>query len=250
MKKGYRVFTVFFVVAVLVMTGGSAMAAWTTTPAGISVIAGANTSLLFNATPQVNPIYSVSGAESMAVGDFVTLKLTGGAVFTGVSTADGLATPGGIATAGALTLMTGSGVAGSTEAKFRASVIIATPSAIRFNLAALINVTGVGVGSNVDFLLSITTSAGTAITTDASIKAATGGAYPFTGVNLMTITNTVNGAAVLDVLSVPAYSKFLNSSLVGGASVLTLTAPTGGFGAATLPNVGLSAKKMFDYLSW
>jgi len=239
MKKGYRIFTAFCIMGILIMSAGSAMAAysnWTTTNSAINVITGGNTGLLYAIpTAAYTTGYSLGAAESLSTGDFVSITLTGGAVFS--STPITAATT----TAGALNRMTGSGDAGSTVVQFRASMPIASPSAITFTMTGGFNVTNVPAGANVDFLLTITSAAGTVLTSNASIKnSSAGGAYPFVGVNLLTVTNTPL-TATPDVMSVPAYTKFLNSQLNGGAGSIQLA--TGFVTGSSYPTSGLSAKK-------
>lgn len=243
MKKGYRIFTAICIMGILVMGSGSAMAAysnWTSTQGAINVITGGNTGLLYSIPTAAYTVgYTLATAENMSTGDFVSITLTGGAVFssTPITAAWG-------ATPSALNMMTGSGVAGSTTAQFRASMPIirdATPSAITFTMTNGFNVTNVPAGANVDFLLTITTAAGTVLTQSASIKnSSAGGAYPFVGVNLLTVTN-IALTAVPDVMSVPAYTKYLNSQLAGGAGSIALA--TGFVSGSSYPTSGLTAKK-------
>ena len=250
MKKGMSIFTVVFVVGVLLMTSGTAMAVWTSTPAGINVASGANPGLLYAVNPG-NAVgaavtigdYVLTAAESLDVGAFVTVTLTGGAVFGANQIAASYATPGGFATptAGAITMMTGSGAAGSTEAKFRTSIVIASPGAIRFTSNNSFNISAVTPGSNVDILLTLSTSSGTVITTNSSLRAGVNSNYLFTGVKGVTFAGPATAtAATVDVLSSPPYSKFLNASLTGPAGTLTITP---GGNAATIPAAGIAAKK-------
>jgi len=244
MKKRMSIFTVVFIVGVLFMTSGTAMAAWTATPAAINVASGANPGLLYavnpgNAAAGIVALgtYTLSGAESLDSGAFVTITLTGGAVFGANAIAASYNnTPGAF-----ITMMTGSGGAGSTEAKFRTSVFAGSPGAILFTSNSSFNIAGVTPGSNVDVLITLTTSAGTVITTNASMRAATGGQYMFTGVKGVTFTGpAVATRATVDVLASPAYSKFLNSSLTGAQGTIGIAA---GGNAATVPAAGIAAKK-------
>lgn len=252
MKKGNKVFTAVLILGILLMTGGSAMAAWTATPAGINVVSGANPGVLY----AVNPgnaaagtvalgTYMLSGAEALDVGAFVTLTLTGGAVFAANPLTAGT-TP--VVTPGAITMMTGSGIAGSTEAKFRTSIALASPGGILFNSTNSFNVSNVLPGNNVDILITLTTSSGTVITNNASMRAAAGGQFLFTGVRLITYTGpgTQPTDAILDVLSTPSYSKFVNAATTGPAGTLNIA--TGG-NAGTIPAAGLASKKLLVTLT-
>jgi len=258
MKKGYRIFTAICIMGILVMSSGLVMAGdsnWVTGGTNMTVVIGANSAGLYSIKQgAADSMYNLGSSEGMVSGDFVTFTLTGGAVFSGNGlTATVMATSSGaLSSSGALVMMSGSGAAGSTEAKFRATTTITSPNAIKFNTfsTAVFNVSGLTSGANVDYLLTITNAAGTLITTSASYKAAPSGKYAFTGAPLVQFTNTVS-APVLDVMSTPAYTKFENSLLYGGytGGALSLAGPdttvaTVYLATTTAPANALSTKKL------
>jgi len=261
MKKGYGIFTAICIIGILIMSTGSAMAVsnWLSGGGNVTVVVGSNSAGLYTAShASTDATYALGSSEGMASGDFVTFTLTGGAVFTGGTplTATVLTTPGATTSStGALVMMTGSGAAGSTEAKFRATQTITTPQGIKFNCgSAVFNLSGLVSGSSVDYLLSISNAAGTVITSNASYQAGTIAVYPFSALPLVRVVNTVK-TATLDVMSVPAYTRFENNLLYGGTETngLNISGPKDlaiVFGAATtIPATPLSAKKIVVTLS-
>jgi len=238
-----------FIVGVLVMTGGQAVAGWTTSPAAVSFLSNANSAFLYAGVTTTNARYALTGAEErLPSGSVLTLTLTGGAVWgaaVAITATDSSTTP-----AATWTIINPSTYQGTPTVQFLGTAT--TPSAIiTFNTNnAGINLTG--ATSGVDLLFSLV-SGTTAITTNASLKAF--GQYLFLPVAGMTITNTEK-TAVLDVLAVPSYSKFENASLNGGALI-----GAGGVGAGlylvhpgtntntTIPNAPLAAKKVLITLT-
>lgn len=244
MKKGYRIFTVLFVVSILVITGGSAMAAWTSDSATKNVIIGAGASQTAAVSTTSSPVYSLGDAESMAVGSFVTFTLTGGAVWAS-QIGSSAVTLSPQVDGGTLSYLSG-GAAGTVSVKFRTGIFtISTPSTITFNSKAsnnLINVSKLGAGSNVDMLISIDDSSGGSIISNKSLYAMTGGGrYLFTGVNLFSVTNTPSYDTADVAASSGAYTKFEGNALAGtGGNVLTIAPPT----SYDIPSVGPTGKKV------
>jgi hypothetical protein len=253
MKKGYIIFTALFVVGIMVMTGGSAMAAagfWTN--AGTkTVIIGGNTASMTSAATVTSPTFNVGDAETLSSGDYFTITLTGGAVFNGTPVVAVVNNASGTA----INLLSG-GTAGSTTAKFRVGTgtTIATPGGIQFvttgtAISSLLNVTALAHGSNVDFLATLENSAGGALISGKSLystNTATG--YPFVGQSLLTVTNTYKeDSADVSAASGP-YTKFEGNLTTGTATVLTFLSPVAGE-TTSYPIAGLAKNKLLITLT-
>jgi len=247
MKKGYRIFTSILVVGMLIMTGGSAMADWTTTANTNTVLVGANAAQLILVGTVASPVYTLGAAEGLGVGDTFTITMTGGVTFSALPTIT--------LAAGAAALSSG-GTAGSTSATFRVTTAVTTNSAITFNFInpgfAVLNVQGMAAGANADFLMTLNNSAGGVIVANKSLFASIaggGGFYPFVARNLMTVGNPGTNADVADVLaSSGPYTKFLGNAVAGtiNAASLTLTSNAGAF---NIPAVNPVLKKVLITLT-
>jgi len=242
MKKGYKIFTSILIVGLLIVTGGSAMADWTTNAGQTTVLIGANSAQLLSVFTVANPVYTVGAAEALALGDTITFTLTNGVVFSSNK-------PVVVPSVGAASLLSG-GLAGNTTATFRVTTPIPAASTLTFSTGAVanLNVSAVVAGANADFLLSLNNSAGGVIVANKSLFASTaaGGVYPFVGRNLVTVTNTAT-SNVADVLAESGpYTKFEGNLTAGNQSVLN---PAWGAGGVNLPAAQLSAKKLLITLS-
>lgn len=247
MKKGYKFFTAVFIVGILMLTCGSAMASWSTAPGLKNVVIGASAALTAVASTTAPPVYSVDAAEALSAGYFVTLTLTGGALFSANPTADIIVV--GASTPGTISFL--SGGAGTASAKFIVSAVvggtqISTPGGIRFNTTgASINVSNLTSGANVDMLVSIDNSSGVSISSGKSLFTAMG-VYAFTGVPLFALTNLLVTQTVDVLASSGAYTKFEGNltSIIKTNNQLRVTHATLG-----VPATALSAKKLIITLT-
>ncbi len=232
MKKGYRIFTVLFVVGVMIMTGGSAMAAWTTGAGNTNVAVGATASGKFAAKTATSPVFSFVSELDVPESGQVVVTLTGGALFSGAPTMNRSDT-------GALLTCLGSPV-GLPTATFLVDKLLTSPAAITFNssVTGFINVGGLIVGSNVDILLSTKNVYGLDLITSKSLSAVTGMGFAFTGVNMFAVAATL----LEDTLDVGAasgaYTRFEGNSLAGKANIVPIDVK--GWG---VPSAQLTAKK-------
>lgn len=223
---------VFSVITILLLSGSFAMAAWTGTPGNKPVMIGVNYSLTFAATTTTAATYTLGAAEALNVGDFITFNLTGGAVFSANTLTITTAT-------GSAALVSGTGLAGQTQARFRVTALMGASSTIVFNTNAVasVNVSAVPAGSNVDFTLSLETATGTTIVGTQSCGSTL--AFPFTGTNLLTIVNTP-GTNTADVMAATGpYTKFLNNQTTGTATNFDLNTVAPG-----IPATFISANKI------
>jgi len=232
MKKGYRIFTVLFVVGVMIMTGGSAMAAWTTGAGNTNVAVGATASGKFAAKTATSPVFSFVNELDVPESGQVVVTLTGGALFSGAPTMNRSDT-------GALLTCLGSPV-GLPTATFLVDKLLTSPAAITFNSSAtgFINVGGLVVGSNVDILISTKNVYGLDLISPKSLTAVTGMGYAFTGVNMFVVTASLLEDTVDVGASSGAYTRFEANSLVGKANVVPIDVK--GWG---VPSAQLTAKK-------
>ena len=236
-RKSLKVLCVivaFFAFSVL-----PAMADWTTGPASVrNVIIGANPAAYYSASSDGVVTYALEAGQALNTGAFVTITLTGGAVFGSVKP---LITHNAGAASATLAYLSG-GAAGETSIKYTLTAgSLATPSTISFNAttAGNINVFGVGLNSNVDYAISLDNSAGGSLLANRTMKAA-GKDYAFTGVNLVNITTHTPQFNTADVLAASGpYTKFTGNSMTGTPVVLSYTMPTAG-----IPSAYLGAKKL------
>lgn len=252
MKKRNVIFVLSLIMG-LALTVMPAFAGWTTGVTGnVKVLVGANSAQLYAGQTNGNPIYTVSQGEAgaLVVGGFVTLKLTGGAVFT--ATTMGAPAFGTTATGAALAFADG-GTAGYSYAKFvvtgsnvpsGATITFTTSTAGSINVAAVTN------NVNVDANVSIANPSNVVYTTDKSLFADQN-TYPFTGQNLFTIANNNNGVFTdtADVLATTGpFTKFVNNTLTGTQTVFSTTTPAIA-AAATIPSVKINKKKILVTLA-
>jgi hypothetical protein len=232
MKKGYRIFTVLFVVGVMIMTGGSAMAAWVSGAGNSNVAVGATSSGKFSAKTATSPVFSFAG-EVLPVPESgqVVITLTGGALFSGAPTMT--------SDSGVLLTCLGSPV-GLPTATFLVDKLLTSPAAITFNSAAsgFINVGGLIVGSNVDILLSTKNVYGLDLIAPKSLSAVTGMGFAFTGVNMFVITASPLEDTVDVGASSGAYTRFEANSLAGKANFVPIDIK-----GWSVPSAKLPAKK-------
>lgn len=255
MKKNL-IFVILLILGVAI-TAMPALAAGTWgTVAGatnVRVLIGANNAQLYQAAANGKPTFTVTQGESgaLVVGGFVTLKLTGGAVFTATQ----MAVPtvaGGIAANGTLAFADG-GTAGYSYAKFVVTGSgISSGATITFNpdTVSCLNVSGVGNNSNVDLTVTITNPSNINTTTDNSFQASPN-VYLFTGQNLFTIANANNAAYedTADVLATSGpFTKFVNNTLTGRNTVFDTTTPTIAAGRS-IPAAVINKKKMLVTLA-
>lgn len=210
MKKGYAFLTAVFIMGILIMTSGQAKAGFGTMTSK-QFLSNANTSSLYSAMAALDANYTFaagSAEASMAANSVLTLTLTGGAVW-GPSTS----LPTVTCTTGGVTFTSFGSPAGTPTIQFLAGTTTAAVTLVINTSACGINL--LNATSNVDLLLRLETPTGTVITSAASQKTASN--YLFEPKQGMVITNTMQ-SPTLDVLAVPAYSKFESGALNGGAA--------------------------------
>lgn len=225
---------------------------WTAGASNVSVLIGANSAMLYAAqSGGTAPAYTITEGEggALAAGGFVTLKLTGGAVFT----ATAMAAPVIASAPGASLAVADGGTAGYNYVKY--VVVgsgIASGATITFNTttANCLNVYGVTNNANVDVNVSIINSSNVPYTTEKSFYADRN-VYLFTGVNLFAIANN-NNAVLTDTADVLAttgpFTKFINNTLVGQQLTFSTTTPIIGAGL-TIPTVKINKKKILVTLA-
>lgn len=228
------------IVALLTISVLPAMADWATPVTSTrSVIVGANPATLYAGSTDGFPTYALEAGQTLNTGSFVTLTLTGGAVFGSVRPT---ITFGGINAASATLSYLSGGAAGDTSIKYTVTAgSIATPAEIRFNTntASNINVTGVGVGAISDFAVTLENSSGGVLLAARTMRTA-GLAPAFNGVRLVTIDPHTPAVNTADVLAASGpYTKFTGNSTTGNAVTLSYAMPVTG-----IPITPLSAKKL------
>lgn len=239
MKKGYVFLTVVFIMGILAMTSGQAAAGWATTMASKGVLSNANPASLYQAMAVDDARYLLGGTEAaMAVNSVLTLTLTGGAVW-GPSTS----LPTVTCTTGGVTFTSFGSPAGTSTIQFLSGTTTAAVTLVVNTSACGINL--LNATSNVDLVLKLETPTGTVITPAASLRTAAD--YLFQPKPGILVTNTVK-EPILDVMALPAYSKFENGSLYGGASGLSVNNQWAS-AAGTIPNLSLGIKKVLITLT-
>lgn len=255
MKKRNIIIVLVIAVCFFMTTLPATAGLWTTGVTNKKVLVGANAAQLYSTNTTGSPVYHVYEGEAGALktGGFVTLKLTGGAVFTSTSMGNPTVASGtsGIPTVGTLAFADG-GTAGYSYAKFVVTGSdIPSGAKITFNTAttSCLNVAAVVNNVNVDANVSILNSSNTLFTTERSLNTDIAG-YLFTGQNLFTIANGNNAVTsdYADVLATSGpFTKFINNTLTGTGTTLTSTTPT--IGAASVPATAINKKKILVTLS-
>jgi hypothetical protein len=258
MKKGYRVLASVFIIGLLVLSGGTAMAAWDANSAGNQktvITNGANASALVSVSTDNQAVYTVGENEAIGYQGIVIFTLTGGATFSssGLSIAS---------TGSTFTPIDPSLVPGTTTAKFLVTSAggLVVGEKLKFSTSAsAINMSGVVSGGNVDFLITLQTSTLINLVSNASYKTASGGSptgYPLTAASLFAPQwSLLTGTA--DVKSsVSPYTKFENELLsVGGATgtttagYLNLNNNAGSVGGNIIPAQPLNKYKLLITLT-
>jgi len=245
MKKGYVFLTAVFIMGILVMTNGQATAAWRTVGLGgntltsVAVLSNANPSGLYTAKSVDDPVYQLVSAEAgMAIGSIITLTLTGGAVWTSPL-------PTAVSSPTGVNFTSFGSPAGTASIQFVSSTTTAGVWLSFSTSAGGINV--LNAGSNVDLTFKLETPTGTVITPATSLKSVA--SYLFEPKPCLVIGNVVKEATV-DVMSLPAYSKFENASLVGGQAANGLTFYNNFVSlTGSIPGATLTTKKVLFTLS-
>lgn len=241
MKKGYVFLTAVFIMGILVMTSGQAAAGWATTMTSKGVLSNSNTASLYQAMAVDDSRYLLTGTEAnMASNSVLTLTLTGGAVW-GPSTS----LPTVTCTTGGVTFTSFGSPAGTSTIQFLSGTTTAGVTLVVNTSACGINL--LNATSNVDLVLKLETPTGTVITPAASLRTAAD--YLFQPKAGILITNTVK-EPILDVMAVPAYSKFENGSLYGGVISSGLLVNNQWVSTtATIPNATLGIKRVLITLT-
>lgn len=246
MKKGYVFLTAVFIMGILVMTSGQAAAGWMTSPTAVTVLSNANSAKLYNASPSAALRYDFEGSERGLTGtNVITLTLTGGATWANAAMTTTPSPAGYTWTALSAPLSSTIQFVGTTSPGAGGG----QSTGVTFNTGGSVNL--LNATSSVDVLFSISAGS-TPLTQLASLKAYSN-SYVFVPAAGISVTNNVK-EATLDVMAIPAYSKFENSLLYGGTygsgvnTGLYLTHPFG-TAATTIPEAPLGIKKVLITLS-
>lgn len=229
----------------IVMTGGTAFAAWTTGSTLQTVLVTGDSSKLKPVATSADPIYTTVAGEILAANDTITITLTGGAKFSGaaVTLKPSATVDLGAGVAAAAVPISG-GIAGSTSATWRV-VIGGGAVGVTYTLNTLtvpsLDVTGVVIGGNVDLVMTMTTLGGLPILTSRSHFTAVGN-YLYTGAASEVVTLTARTDTADVAATTGAFTQFTGPTLIGTATVLSIANSSG---AATLPtNLAMAAQKI------
>lgn len=240
MKKNIIVLSI---VSLFVLIGTlPATADWTLDATTTNVLYGANSASTYQVAASGPLEYTLTAAETLSNSYFVTFNLLGGAVFSSNTTVTKL--PVTLTPASATLVYLSGGLPGETSIKYIiSSVTAATPgTVIQFgvnNAAKLLNVSSLGVNSNVGASISIQNAANAPITTDRTLNAA-GKRYVYTCVPLFVVSNN-SGQNTVDVNATGGpFTRFIGNSLVSSANSSGLKIGNYGIG---IPDQQLQKKK-------
>jgi len=212
MKMTKKIATVL-VMGYAAFASQTALAAWTTQPTAANVVAQEKT--LTGKANAASIVFTTTA--NLVANDTIRLDVVG-AKFDKTTAATLTPTKAGTAS-GAVGVLAASnaGAVGQTSATWRVTTAIPSGTLLTFNTAAAItDLTGIVAGNKVSYKITIT-STGSNVKLDAT-PASTNTA--FTGVDLLTVTNTA-AAATADVTT--SYKKFTATSGTGGTDTLSDT---------------------------